>query len=485
MKKITIDPLTRLEGHRKIEIFLNGKGDVVNANLQIPELRGFGNSCKGRRAEDMPIITPRIYGVCPVAHHFASTKALDAAYNVEPTETAKKLRELMTCGYYIYDHTLHFPFLGSPGFIMGPDTPPAERNIFGALNKEGLDLGRNVIKHRTYGQKITQIIGGKVTHPSCGIPGGVSKELSDEERDSIESMSRSSLRFAQDSLKIFETHVLKNKEYVDLIQSDHFQLDTYNMGLVDDDNYVNLYDGKVRVTDPFGVEYIKFNGSEYLDYISEYVEPRTNSKFTYLKKVGWQGLTDGYDSGIYRVGPLGRLNASKGMATPLANKEYKTFYSAFGGRPVMSTLAYHWARFIELLYAAERALELSRDPRITGMDLRNPVGEPGEGVGVVEAARGTLFHHYKLNEKGLVDKVNLIVATTQNYANICMSVRDATKGFIYGSEASEGLLNRIEMVFRAYDPCFSCSTHFLPGTMPLQVDIYDQDRNLFKTVKRG
>ena len=484
MKKITIDPVTRLEGHGKIEIFLNEEGNVENAYLQIPELRGFEKFCEGRRAEDMPIITPRICGVCPVAHHLASTKALDAAFSVEPTVTAGKLRELMNCGYFIYDHTLHFYFLGGPDFIMGPDTPPAERNIFGVLKKVGLDVGKNVIKHRAYGQRIIQTLGGKATHPTFGIPGGVSKGLCEEERDSIESMARSSVRFAQDTLYLFEQHVLKNQDYVDMIISDPYQLDTYNMGLVDSQNRVNLYDGKIRVTDQSGTEFLKFDGSEYLDHISEHVESWTYNKFTYLKKIGWKGLTDGYDSGIYRVGPLGRINAAEGMATPLADNVYKTFYDAFGGKPVMSTLAYHWARLIELLYSAERALELSRDPEITGTDLRNPVGDPGEGVGVVEAARGTLIHHYKLNQEGLVDKVNLVVATTHNYADICISIRDATKGLIEGGEVSDGLLNRIEMAFRAYDPCLGCSTHSLPGEMPLQVRIYDNDRRHIRTVQR-
>jgi len=484
MKTITIDPITRLEGHGKIAIFLNDKGDVENAYLQIPELRGFERFCEGRRAEDMPIITPRICGVCPVAHHFAATKALDAAYGVEPTETAKKLRELMYVGYYIYDHTLHFYFLGGPDFVVGPDAPPAERNIFGVLKKVGLDVGREVIKHRAYGQKITEIIGGKATHPTCGLPGGISKGLNEEERLQIEEMARSSVEFAKFTLGIFNDVVLGNKKYVDLILSDPYQLDTYNMGLVDVNNHVNFYDGDVRVTDQQGKEFDRFQAKEYLGHISEHVEPWTYSKFTYLKKVGWNGLTDGPESGVYRVGPLGRLNAADGMATPLANAEYRRMFETLGGKPIGSTLAFHWARLVELLYASERALELSRDPGITKTDLRNPVREPGEGVGIVEAARGVLIHHYKLNKEGLVDKVNLIVATTNNYADICMSVRDAAKGLIKGGQVNDGLLNMVEMAFRAYDPCFGCSTHSLPGTAPLTVEIYDSRRNLYRKIER-
>jgi len=485
MKIVTIDPITRLEGHGKIDIFLNEDGNVENAYLQIPELRGFERFCEGRKAEDMPIITPRICGVCPVAHHLASTKTLDAAYGVEPTETASKLRELMNCGYFIYDHTLHFYFLAAPDFVVGPDAPPSERNIFGVLKKVGLDVGREIIKHRAYGQRITETFGGKATHPTCGVPGGISKGLNEEERQSIEDMARSSVEFAKFSLGIFNDVVLSNQDYVDLILSDSYQLKTYNMGLVDDNNHVNFYGGDIRVTDQQGKEYVKFGEQDYLDHVCEHVEPWTYSKFTYLKGVGWDGFTDGPRSGVFRVGPLGRLNAADGMATPQADEEYKRMYKTLGGRPIQSTLAFHWARLVELLYAAERAVELATDPGITGTDLRNPVGEPGEGVGVVEAARGTLIHHYKLDQEGIIKKVNLVVATTMNYADICMSIRDAAKGLIKDNNVNEGLLNMVEMAFRAYDPCFGCSTHSLPGEAPLKVNIYDYRKRLIETVQRG
>lgn len=485
MKTITIDPITRLEGHGKIEIFMNDAGNVENAYLQIPELRGFERFCEGRRAEDMPIITPRICGVCPTAHHFAATKALDDAFNVEPTKTAKKLRELMYAGNFIYDHTLHFYFLGGPDFVVGPDAPPGERNIFGVLKKVGLDVGKEVIKHRAYGQKITEMIGGKATHPTCGLPGGISKGLNEEERQSIEDMARSSVEFSKFTLKVFDDIVLANEDYVNLILNDAYQLDTYNMGLVDKNNHVNFYDGDLRVTDQKGNEYDRFQSTDYLNKITEHVEPWTYSKFTYLKEIGWNGFTGGPDSGIFRVGPLGRLNAADGMATPLANAEYKRMYKTLGGRPVNSTLAFHWARLIELQYAAERTLELSQDPGITDTDLRNPVGEPGEGIGVIEAARGVLVHHYKVNKEGMIDKANLIVATTNNYASICMSIRDAAKGLIKNHVVNDGLLNMVEMAFRAYDPCFGCSTHCLPGTMPLTVNIYDTHKNKIQTVERN
>ncbi|HHH79736.1 MAG TPA: Ni/Fe hydrogenase subunit alpha, partial [Thermoplasmatales archaeon] len=335
-----------------------------------------------------------------------------------------------------------------------------------------------------YGQKITAMIGGKATHPVCGLPGGVSKPISEEERREIERMVESCVDFAKFSLKLFDEIVLNNKGYVDMILSDPFTLKTYNMGLVDEKNRVNFYDGMIRVTDQNGEEFLKFSGREYGEHVAEHVEEWSYVKFPYLKKVGWKGFTDGKSSGIYRVGPLGRLNAAEGMATPLANKEYKRFYETLGGKPVNSTLAFHWARLIELLYASERALELVKDPEITSSKIRNPVGEPGEGVGVVEAARGTLIHHYKLDKDRLVEKANLIVATTNNAGAINMSIRDAAKGVIKKGVVSDGLLNKVEMAFRAYDPCFACASHTLPGGLALKVDVYDSNRNLLKSVER-
>lgn len=484
-KTITIDPVTRLEGHGKIVIFLDEKGDVDNVYLQIPELRGFERFSQGRRAEDMPQITSRICGVCPVAHHFASAKALDRAFNVDPPPVAKKLRELMYCGYFIYDHILHFYYLGGPDFVVGPDAPAAKRNILGVIEKAGIEIGKEVIKHRAYGQKITAILGGKATHPVCGLPGGVSKPLSSDEVTDIKTMVKSCVDFAQFSLKLFDDIVLKNEDYVNLILSDPYTLKTYNMGLVDENNKVNFYEGLIRVTDTQGKEFLKFDVNDYFKHIDEHVEEWSYIKFPYLKKIGWNGFVDGQESGVYRVGPLGRLNAADGMATPLAEAENKRMYETLGGKPINSTLAFHWARLIELLYATERAQELINEPDITSKKIRNPVGQPGEGIGVTEAARGTLIHHYKLDEKGLIEKANLVVATTNNSAAISMSIREAAKGLIKKGVVNDGLLNMVEMAFRAYDPCFACATHSLPGQMLLEVHIYSHEEILLKTIRRG
>jgi F420-non-reducing hydrogenase large subunit len=256
------------------------------------------------------------------------------------------------------------------------------------------------------------------------------------------------------------------------------------MGTVDARNHVNFYDGAVRVVDPTGQEYTTFTADEYLDVIREHVEPWTHAKLPYLKGVGWKGLVDGPDSGIYRVGPLARLNAAEGMATPLANAAYQQMYRTLGGRPVHSTLAFHWARLIELLYAAERALELVTDAEITSTHLRNPPGRPGEGVGIVEAARGTLVHHYQLDEQALTKRVNLIVATVNNNPAICMSIRDAAKGLIHSDKVDQGILNMVEMAFRAYDPCFACATHVAVGQMPLEVRLYDAAKQLVRVIRR-
>jgi F420-non-reducing hydrogenase large subunit len=258
------------------------------------------------------------------------------------------------------------------------------------------------------------------------------------------------------------------------------------MGLVDENNKVNFYDGKVRVVGPGGEELVKYGPDEYLDVVAEHLEPWTYLKFPYLKQVGWKGLVDGPDSGVYRATPLARLNAADGMATPLAQAEYERFYETLGGRPVHATLATHWARLVELLYAAERSLELAEDPEITSTDVHTiPTRKPTEGIGIIEAPRGTLTHHYVTDERGLLEEVNLIVGTTNNYAAISMSVKKAAESLVQpGKPVDDGILNTIEMAFRAYDPCFGCATHALPGQMPLLVRVYNHEREVVQEIRR-
>jgi len=485
MNRVTIDPITRLEGHGRIEIFLDDKGDVANTYLQIPELRGFEKFCEGRPVEEVARITPRICGVCPEAHHMAATKALDAVFHVDPPSPAKKLRELLYSAFYTGDHATHFYILAGPDFVVGPTAPPAERNILGLIAKVGIEAGKTVIQARAMAHEIVAMLGGKAIHPVCGIPGGVSKGLNAEEQKRCIEIGKGFVEFGKFTFKVFEDIVLKNKAYVDLILSDAFTHKTYYMGLVDKNNKVNFYDGQIRIVDTEGKEFARFNPSDYLNHIAEHVEPWTYLKFPYLKKVGWKGLIDGKDSGVYRAAPLARLNVSDGMATPLAQAEYEKMYKTLGGKPVHQTLATHWARVIELMYAAERTLELAQDPEITSPNIRViPKETPTEGVGVVEAPRGILYHHYQTDEKGMVKKANLIVGTTNNYAAICMSIKKAAQGLIKaGTAVSEGLLNQVEMAFRAYDPCFGCATHDATGRTLLEVRIYNHRRELVDVLK--
>jgi F420-non-reducing hydrogenase large subunit len=473
MTRISIDPITRLEGHGKIDIFLTDEGDVASAYLQVPELRGFEQFCVGRQAEDMPNITDRICGVCPEAHHMASTKALDALFHVDPPPTAKKLRELFYSIFFATDHTTHFYALGGPDFVMGPDAAPAERNILGVIQKVGMDVAGKVLKMRHDGHHLIKMIGGRPVHPNWGLPGGVSRGITEEQRQEIEKLGHDAVEFARFSIQIFNDIVLGNPVYVDLIMNDAFVHHTYNMGTVDENNHVNFYDGQIRVTGPDGKEHAKYWAKDYQQYVAERVEPWSYLKFPYLKQVGWKGFVDGIDSGVYKATPLSRLNAADGMATPLAQEEYERMYSTLGGKPVDHTLATHWARLIELLYATERWVELATDPEITGPEFRLlPTETPTEGVGQVEAPRGTLTHHYWTDKRGILTKVNLIVGTTNNNAAINMSVSKAAAGLITkGTKVTEGLLNTIEMSYRAYDPCMACATHTLPGQMPLEVNI--------------
>lgn len=482
--QVTIDPITRLEGHGKIDIFLDPKGEVEKAYFRVPELRGFEVFCQGRPAEDMPQITQRICGVCPTAHHMASSKAIDDLWKVEPPAPAKKLRELMYSMFIVEDHALHFYVLGGPDFVVGPQAPKAERNVLGVIQKVGVETGKRVILTRKKLRELMTYLGGKVIHPVMGLPGGVAKGIKPEDLPKFQSTAEEAVEFGNFTLQVFHDVVLKNEGYVDLITSSAYTTKTHYMGLVDASNHVNFYDGRLRVVDPNGKQLMKFDVHDYTKHIAEHVEPWTYIKFPYLRDVGWNGFTEGPESGIYSVAPLARLNAADGMATPLANKAYREFFETLGGKPVHATLANHWARVIELLYAAERMKELVNDRDIVSTNLRTlPTRTPDVGIGVVEAPRGVLIHHYETDERGLIKKANLIVATQNNAARIAMSVEKAAKGVIHQGVVNDGLLNMVEMAFRAYDPCHACGTHALPGTIPLQITVYDSHRQVVTVLK--
>jgi F420-non-reducing hydrogenase large subunit len=409
----------------------------------------------------------------------ASTKAVDDLYKVQVSPVGKMIRELVYNAFMLEDHALHIYVLGGPDFIVGPEAPAAQRNIIGVIGKVGLEVGKKVISMRRRVREIISYFGGKVVHPVLGLPGGVSKALNPADLPKLKEVAKDALDFALFTNQVFHDIVLKNPDYVKLITSPEYTHKTYYMGMVDDKNRVNYYDGMIRVVDPDGKEYAKFPTNKYLDYVAEHVEPWSYMKFCFLKPLGWKGFEEGAQSSIYSVGPLARLNAADGMATPQAQKAYDEYFKTLGGKPVHHTLANHWARVVEMIQAGERMNELLNDPKITSKDVRNiPTQTPTVGFGVVEAPRGTLFHHYETDVRGCISKANMIVATQNNAARIAMSVERAAKGLIKNGNVTEGLLYKVEMAFRAYDPCLGCATHALPGNVPLEVNIYDHKREL-------
>ncbi len=459
-KRITINPITRLEGHGKIEILLDDQGVVERAVFQVPDFKGFEKFCEGRAVEEMPTLTQKICGVCPTAHHIASSKALDTLFKTDPPPAALKNRELMHNAFMFEDHLLHFYFLGGPDFLVGPQAPVEQRNIFGVINQMGSDFGKKVMDIRKRVRAINAAIGGSPRYPVSGLPGGISKPLKPQQQIEIQAVTKDAVEFAKLTLKIFDDVFLKNKYYAQFLDSEVFSLQTYYMGLVDDQGKVNFYDGTVKIVGPDGLNFAEFKARDYLDHLEERVEPYSYMKLLYLKKIGWQGFTEGSAGSIYRVGPLARLNVADGMATPLAQAEYDRMYDVLGGKPVHNTMAYHWARLIEVLYAAERMDALAADEELTDPHVRNMVDQaPKEGVGVCEAPRGTLFHHYETDPEGLVTKLNLLVATQNNAGAICMSIEKAARHFIKEKQGANSPLNLIETAYRAYDPCMACATH--------------------------
>ncbi len=473
-RTITIDPITRLEGHGKIEIFLDDDGAVDDCFLQIPELRGFERFVVGRPIEELPRIVTRICGVCPASHHMASAKAVDGCFGGQVAPLAVKLRDMYYQAHFIHSHIAHFYALAAPDFICGPDADPATRNILGVVAKVGLEIGAGVIQARSKAQRIQQLIGGKTTHLVWCLPGGVSKGISQEELDELRPLADDLYEFSLFSLGLFRRTILENGAYVDLILNGPYTLDVQNMGLVDANNAPNFYDGMVRVVDFEGRELYRYEPAAYLEYVAEHVEPWTYLKFPYLKKRGWQGFVEGIDSSLYCATPLARLNVADRMATPRAQEAFEEMYATLGSRPCRALLAQHWARLVEMVQNAETLQAWCADPGITGTEFRViPDRITGEGVGIVEAMRGTLTHHYTCDERGICTGANLIVGTTNNNAPIHMVTKKVARSVIRpGVEPNQGILNRIEMAFRAFDPCFSCATHSLPGQMPLEVRVH-------------
>ncbi|BDG03275.1 Ni/Fe hydrogenase subunit alpha [Anaeromyxobacter oryzae] len=485
-RRITIDPITRLEGHGKIEILLDEQGNAASAYLQVPELRGFERFCVGRPAEEMPQLTAHVCGVCPAAHHIASVRALDALYGVTPPVAARRAQALYYNLFVFEDHLLHYWYMGGPDFYAGPKAPAPMRSLLGVLARVGQDLGKRILSVRKEARDLMAALAGRTVHPVFALPGGISKAVDAETVGRARDAAPRLVQFAVDTLESFRAAVLGNAEYAAAISSEVFRVRCHSMGMVDEAGRVAFLDGRIRVVDPAGNELALFDPRDYLAHVAERVEPWTYAKLTYLADKGWKGFTEGSGSGIYRVGPLARLNVAKAMATPRAETERQRLFEMLGW-PAHQTLAFHWARLVEALQAAEMVQLLANDPDLAEPEVRivpAPLAGPAEGVGAVEAPRGTLFHHYATDADGMLTAVNLVVASQHNAAPVQISVRKAARGLVKGGKVDDGLLNLLEMAFRAYDPCNACASHALPGELPLVVTVRGPDGAVRDVVRR-
>ena len=466
MKTITIAPVTRIEGHAKITINLDDSGNVADTFVNVVELRGFEKFCIGRPVEELPRIVTSICGVCPWHHHLASAKANDAVFGVTPPPTGTKLRDLCQSIAFCSDKILHFFFLAGPDFVMGPDADYSVRNVIGIVQSNP-EIGKKVVRARHLGTQMLLIASGKSIHPVTAVPGGFSKPLTENDREKLLPMANEVLDFAKFAISFAKENIFA--KYLDAIKTVGV-IETGFLGTVTDDGTLNFYDGKLRLMKPDGT-YEEFTSDQYTEYIGEHIEPWTYLKFPYAKKWGEFNMDLEGPVGIYRTNALARINVCDKMATPLAQAELEEFREKFG-RPAQQTLLYNYARLIELVYNAEHTIELLNDPEITGKETRVPVTpRAARGVGCVEAPRGTLIHDYETDENGLVTNVNLIVGTTHNNAPINMSVKQTAKALIKDGNYDQGTLNKLEMAIRAYDPCLSCATHKLDGSIAVKAEI--------------
>ena len=472
-RKITINPISRLEGHGKVVIHLDPAGEVQDAHFHVTQFRGFERFCEGRPFEEMPIITQRICGICPVSHQLASAKACDAILNVEIPDTARLLRELLHMGQFIQSHALHFFHLASPDLLLGWDSDPAKRNVVGVVEKFP-EIALKGIQLRKFGQEIIKALGGKKVHPAFAVPGGVTNALSVKDRDRLLGgfdEAHGTFEIAFDIIKSWSEKNLEEVKRFANFRSNY-------AGLMDANGSPNMYEGKMRISDPDRNVLAEFDPGEYLSFIGEHVEPWSYLKFPFYK-------AQGYPDGGYRVGPLGRLNAANRMSTPKADKAFKAFQKMTENGLSGCTLLYHYTRLIELLNCLERAEALLRDDRICGTEVRiTAAPSNAEGVGVIEAPRGTLIHHYWVDTYGAIQKANLIVATGHNNIAMNRSVELVAKEYIHNGEVREGLLNRVEGAIRCYDPCLSCSTHAI-GQMALRIEVCNSHGQCLHVMQRG
>ena len=468
-QKIIIDPVTRIEGHAKITIHLNDAGDVEDAHFHVTQLRGFEKFCEGRPFHEMPSLMARICGICPVSHLVASAKACDALLAVQIPTTAANLRRILNLAQIAQSHALSFFYLSSPDLLLGMDGDPDKRNIFGVAEMQP-QLARDGVRLRQIGQKIIEILGGKRIHPAWVVPGGVSEPLSAEKREAILAMLPDGIEIAQRTLSWFQSVLANYDEEIRAFAS----VRTMFMGLTNEADELEMYDGLLRIKDADGnVVANDLKPANYEEFIAEKVEP-----WSFLKSPFYRPM--GYPEGIYRVGPLARLNLVKTCGTPRAD-EALGFFRTLDSQ---SSFHYHYARLIEILYCFEKIDALLHTPDILSDRVRAHA-QPNnvEGIGTSEAPRGTLMHHYQIDENGLITWANLIIATGHNNYAMDRSVLDVAKRFVKGTNMSEGMLNRVEAVIRTFDPCLSCSTHAI-GQMPLQIQLLSPDGNLVQEMKR-
>ena len=472
-QKITIEPVTRIEGHARVTIHLDDNGQVEQTYLHVDEFRGVEKFSEGRPYFEMTQITQRICGICPVSHHLAAAKAGDAVAGVKPPRPAALLRELLHMGQVVQSHGMHFFHLAAPDLIFGFDADPAQRNVFGIIEANP-QLALKAVNLRRYGQQIIERLGGKRVHPNFAVAGGVNSPLKDLDREAMASERETMVGYVQEAIAIAKDLLGADPQMTERFAS----FPSSYMGLVDEEGGLQLYDGQIRVNDADGQHVAQFQPSAYKDYVAEHVEPWSFLKFPYYRDLGWP-------QGTYRVGPLGRLNVADKIGTPLADEEFKLFRGINGGKPVEGSLYYHYARLIEILYALERIGQLLDDPDIRSRDVRThpPTELVGHGVGVIEAPRGTLFHEYWTDEDGLLTRVNLIVATGNNNWAMNTAAGLVAKEYVDGTRMTEGMLNRVEAAIRCYDPCLSCATHAL-GQMPLEITLMAADGQVLDRVSR-
>jgi NAD-reducing hydrogenase large subunit len=472
-QQIVIDPVTRIEGHSRITIQLDKAGKVADAHFHVTQYRGFEKFVEGRPFTEMPGIMARICGICPVSHLLASSKACDAILAVRIPETAEKLRRIMNLAQFVQSHALSFFHLSSPDFLLGMDSDPAKRNLFGVLEKNP-QMARDGIRLRQFGQKIIETLGGKRIHPGWIVPGGVSEPLSAAHRDQILSSVPEMISVVLRTLDWFKSEIENFREEIRTFAN----FPSLFMALTKEDEGLALYKGWLRFISAEGdVVADKIDGTGYLDYIGEAVLPDTYLKAPYYKPLG-------YPAGIYRVGPLARLNIAKHCSTPLGNQELVEF-QALERHTILSSFFYHYARLVEMLFSIEKIQVLLSDPAILSKQVRAHAGVNClEGVGALEAPRGTLIHHYKIDEHGLITWANLIIATGNNNLAMNKGVLQAAKHFVKGTKLEEGMLNRVEAVIRAFDPCLSCSTHAI-GRMPLAITLLGPDGEVLDEVGRN